>query len=225
MIGGNAVDSSISNQYIPTPDELDHGRWLFAQDCNFLIAATEMKSLPPSDLPEIAFAGRSNVGKSSLVNALTGRKALARTSGTPGRTRELIFFNLANQLRLVDLPGYGYARAPKHAVDSWTKLIENYLYGRPNLQRVVLLLDARVGVKESDESALKLLDQAGVTTQTVITKADKVSTANLTDVIESAHLKLSLHPAAVPYCIATSSTKGVGIAELRASLGTLSKQL
>lgn len=205
----------------PTDEDLEHGRWLFAQECNFLTAATRVDALPPPDLPEIAFAGRSNVGKSSLVNALTGRKTLARTSTTPGRTRELIFFDLGGRLRLVDLPGYGYARAPRHAVEAWTQLIEDYLRGRSNLRRALVLLDARAGLKESDEAALALLDQAGVATQTVITKADKARAVEMERTVAAVSAALGAHPAVAPACITTSARKGAGIPELRAALAAL----
>jgi len=206
-----------------SPEELEHGRWLFAQACEFMTASAQVDALPPADLPEIAFAGRSNVGKSSLVNALTGRKTLARTSTTPGRTQELIFFDLGGRLRLVDLPGYGFARAPRHAVEAWTQLIEDYLRGRPNLRRTVVLVDARIGMKDSDEAAMALLDQAGVTTQTVITKADKARATKLEHTVAAVSAALGAHPAAVPTCITTSAKKGAGIPELRAALAALVK--
>ena len=205
----------------PSAEELERGRHLFAQNCEFRVAATRMQNLPAANLPEIAFAGRSNVGKSSLVNTLTGRKTLARTSTTPGRTREMIFFELGGRLRLVDLPGYGYARAPKHAVTAWTQLIEDYLRGRPNLRLVLLLVDARAGLKDSDEAALALLDQSGVATRVVVTKTDKARATELSQTEDSISKALRNHPAASPECLVTSTRKGRGIAELRAALTAL----
>ena len=222
MINGS-MDSIPPEQSLLEDVDLEHGRKLFSQPCHFIIAASTIQSLPSIDVPEVAFAGRSNVGKSSLINALTKQKSLARTSITPGRTRELIFLDLDNQLRLVDLPGYGYARASKYKVAAWTKLIENYLRGRPNLRRVVLLIDSRTGIKESDESALNLLDQAGVATQIVITKADKINKLELDGVTDDISSKISNHPAAMPNFTVTSSKKGNGIPQLRGILGQIIK--
>ena len=205
----------------PGPDEIEAGRVLFAQACEFIAAAPDVDALPPPDLPEVAFAGRSNVGKSSLLNALVGRRALARTSSTPGRTREIIFFDLGGRLRLVDLPGYGYARASKQAVAAWTRLIEDYLRGRPNLRRVLLLIDGRAGLKESDEAALALLDQAAVPVQIVVTKGDKVGGGERAEAYASLEAALRAHPAALPRIAATSALKGEGIAALRATLAAL----
>lgn len=221
MAAGNPAPPDDAAEAASAAAAIEAGRHLFAQQCEFIIAATDVGVLPPTNLPEIAFAGRSNVGKSSLVNALTGRKTLARTSTTPGRTRELIFFDLGGRLRLVDLPGYGYARAPRHAVDTWTRMIEDYLRGRPNLRRALLLVDARAGLKASDESALALLDQAGVAAQTVITKADKARAAELSKTIDTVAAALVRHPAAAPASIVTSAAKGTGIGELRAALAAL----
>ena len=153
---------------------LEAGRLLFAQEAHFILAAVKADQVPESALPEVAFAGRSNVGKSSLVNALTGRRTLARSSGTPGRTQQLIFFNLGQRLMLVDLPGYGYAKAPKQDVERWTRLTRSYLKGRPQLRRVLLLVDSRHGLKDVDRRIMRELDEAAVSYQVVLTKCDKI---------------------------------------------------
>ena len=197
---------------------LEKGRWLFAQDCGFLTAATQAQHLPEIGLPEIAFAGRSNVGKSSLVNALTGRKTLARISQTPGRTQQINFFSLADRLILVDLPGYGYALAAKTAIKAWTGLTRHYLKGRVELQRICLLIDARHGTKPPDREIMAELDQAAVSYQAVLTKADKVKPEALAKMLAALDEELSKHPAAHPEIAVTSALKGTGIAELRASL-------
>ena len=158
---------------------LEAGRLLFAKECRFVAGAADMATLPTDALPEVAFAGRSNVGKSSLVNALTGRKTLARTSDTPGRTQQLNFFELGERLMLVDLPGYGYAEAPKHLVKQWTRLIQDYLRGRPGLRRVLMLVDGRHGLKDTDRELMDMLDKAAVNYKLVLTKADKVKGADL----------------------------------------------
>ena len=173
---------------------------------------------------EVAFAGRSNVGKSSLINALTGRKALARTSHTPGRTQELIYFAADTALRLVDMPGYGYAEAPKAKVAAWTGLIHAYLSGRANLARVYVLIDARHGLKEADESVLKTLDVAAVSYQVVLTKADQVKPAELETRIAATAAALAKRPAAFPDILVTSSREGAGMAELRAAIGRVLKE-
>ncbi len=170
---------------------------------------------------EIAFAGRSNVGKSSLINALTGRKALARTSNTPGRTQELIFFEAGGALRLVDMPGYGYAEAPKAKVEAWTDLIHAYLAGRANLARVYLLVDARHGLKGADEGVLKTLDAAAVSYQIVFTKADRLKPAALASLVEAVAAELAKRAAAFPQALVTSAHEGTGIAELRAAIARL----
>lgn len=211
----------MSNPAEFTPDQLEAGRKLFAQECRFLMGAVSIDTLPPVTVPEVAFAGRSNVGKSSLVNALTGRKTLAKASVTPGRTRELNFFLLGERLRLIDLPGYGYAKAPKKIVQGWTKLTRDYLAGRVSLQRVCVLIDSRQGVMDTDRQTMKLLDSSAVPFQVVLTKMDKLSRAELGEVEASTREAIRKHPAAIPDVIATSSEKGYGIQELRASLAML----
>ena len=204
-----------------TAQALEQGRLLFAKQCDFILGATNMDQVPVSELPEIAFAGRSNVGKSSLINALTGRNTLARTSNTPGRTRQVNFFDLGGRLMLADLPGYGYARAPKTEIAQWTTLIEDYLRGRVGLRRVCLLIDARHGIKATDNQVMKLLDQAAVVYQVVLTKCDKVKKAPLQARQKEVSTTLAGHTAAHPEIIVTSARKGHGIAELRAALTSL----
>ncbi len=202
--------------------EIEAGRRLFAGEWNFASAASSLASLPAMAVPEIAFAGRSNVGKSSLINALTGRRALARTSNTPGRTQELIFFTGASgRLVLVDMPGYGYAAAAKHKIGAWTRLIHDFLRGRATLARVYLLIDARHGLMAADEDILRTLDQAAVSYQIVLTKADRVGVEELTERRASVALALARRPAAFPDILATSSLSGAGIAELRAAVSRL----
>ena len=201
--------------------EIEAGRRLFAGEWNFVSAAGALDSLPPMAGPEIAFAGRSNVGKSSLINALTGRRALARTSNTPGRTQELIFFGSAGRLVIVDMPGYGYAAAAKSKVASWTALIHSYLRGRASLARVYVLIDARHGLKEVDGSILDTLSQAAVSHEIVLTKCDQIDTAALQDRIVTIEAAMRKRPAAFPDLIATSSQAGTGIPELRAAIARL----
>lgn len=200
---------------------LEAGRLLFAGTCTFFYAAQRLDQMPPIGLPEIAFAGRSNVGKSSLLNALTGRRALARVSVTPGRTRQLNFFDLGGRLTLVDMPGYGYARASKDIQRDWQGLMFDYLRGRPSLRRVLLLLDARVEVKDSDRAVMDLLDRAAVTFQIVLTKIDDVTPAALATKEREATALARAHPAAHPDVLPTSSNTGTGIPELRAALAGL----
>jgi len=199
---------------------IEQGRKLFAGDFKFIWAAPSIETLPPMAGVEIAFAGRSNVGKSSLINALTGRNALARTSGTPGRTQELIFFDGPDHagLRLVDMPGYGYAAASKAKIASWTELIHKYLQGRSNLARVYVLIDARHGLKDVDLDVLKTLDRSAVSYQVVLTKADQVKRGELEGRISDVKASLATHPAAFPEVIATSSETSAGIPELRAAM-------
>jgi len=201
-----------------TADELETGRRLFAGNAQFVHAAASEASLPALKGLEIAFAGRSNVGKSSLINALTGRKALARTSHTPGRTQELIFFALAANLTLVDMPGYGYAAAPRAKVKAWTGLIHAYLRARPNLARVYVLIDARHGLKAADAPVLGELDRAAVSYQLVLTKADQVTAAALPARIAATEAEIVRRPAAFPNVIATSARTGAGIPQLRAAI-------
>ncbi len=200
---------------------IEAGRHLFAQEARFLLGVREAAQLPAGQGPEVAFAGRSNVGKSSLLNALLNRRDLARTSNTPGRTREVNFFALADRLTLVDLPGYGYARAAKGEIERWNRLIRDYLRGRANLRRVCLLIDCRRGPRESDEAVMALLDEAAVNFQAVLTKADKVKDAELARVLERTGAALRAHPAGHPEILVTSSAKGAGLAELRAALALL----
>jgi GTP-binding protein len=201
-------------------DLIEQGRKLFAGDWRFVWAAPSIETLPPMAATEVAFAGRSNVGKSSLINALTGRNALARTSHTPGRTQELIFFDGPERagLRLVDMPGYGYAAAPKTKVASWTALIHKFLQGRATLARVYVLIDARHGLKEVDLEVLKTLDKAAVSYQIVLTKADQVKPAELEACMAETVAALAKHPAAFPQVLATSSRSGDGMPDLRAAI-------
>lgn len=209
------------NETVPDEAQLETGRLLFAGSCDFIAAANNMRVLPPETLPEVCFAGRSNVGKSSLINALTGRKTLARTSQTPGRTRQLIFFNLAERLQLVDLPGYGYASAPKTDIKAWTTLTRKFLAGRASLQRVFLLIDSRRGIGPADREIMKLLDSSAVSWAVVMTKADKLKPGPLESVCKTTLASLSGHVAAYPELFVTSSEAGSGIAELRAHLSGL----
>ena len=211
-----------------TPDELaeqaaalERGRLLFASECRFFFAAQQLGGLPDVAGPEIAFAGRSNVGKSSLVNALTGHRALARASSQPGRTRQLNFFDLGGRLTLVDMPGYGYARASKSVKEDWQGLMFAFLRGRPTLRRVVLLFDARVEVKANDVAAMDLLDRAAVTYQMVLTKTDAVKPAALARKEAEIEALARRHPAAYPFVVKTSSETGEGIPALRAALAEL----
>jgi GTP-binding protein len=203
------------------PAVLEHGRVLFEQPCRFVIGCVKLDQVPTDSTPEIAFAGRSNVGKSSILNALVRQNALARTSNTPGRTREINFFNLGEQLMLADLPGYGYARVSKAQVQQWTGLVDSYLKGRANLRRVCVLIDSRHGLKESDRGVMAMLDQVAQPYQVVLTKADKVKADYLEKLESSIKAEISKNPASFPVIAITSSRKGIGIDELRASLAAL----
>ena len=207
---------------IPASDAqlIEQGRKLFAGEWEFIWASPSIESLPPMSGVEVAFAGRSNVGKSSLINALTGRNALARTSHTPGRTQELIFFEGAKDkdFRLVDMPGYGYASAPKAKIASWTSLIHKFLLGRASLARVYVLIDARHGIKDVDQDVLKTLDRSAVSYQIVLTKADQVKDSELGECIEATTAAMLKHPAAFPELLVTSSRSGKGMPELRAAM-------
>jgi len=207
----------------PTETERAEGEALFKVPCEFVRGVVSLDGLPDDGRPEIAFAGRSNVGKSSLINALTGRKTLARVSVTPGRTRELNFFTLGPEgaFYLVDMPGYGYAKAPKAAVRGWTRLIEDYLKGRRELRRVFLLIDARHGVKPNDRDTMALLDESALSYQAVLTKADKPKQSELDAAIAKTEAELAKHPAAYPQVLVTSARTGSGIPDLRAAIAGL----
>ena len=201
-------------------DLVEQARRLFAGRVEFLRSAPALSFLPDPDAPELAFAGRSNVGKSSLLNALTGRKSIARTSVTPGRTQELNFFEVGEptQLRLVDMPGYGYAKAPLKVVEAWKRLVRDYLRGRVVLKRTLVLIDSRHGVKDVDREMMKMLDESAVGYRLVLTKADKIKASELEKVIAETQIEARKHPAAFPVVHVTSSEKGMGIAELRAAV-------
>jgi GTP-binding protein len=206
-----------------TAADLRRGETLFKAPSNFVKGVVRVADLPKAGRPEVAFAGRSNVGKSSLINALTGQKSLARVSVTPGRTRELNFFTLGkdDDFYLVDMPGYGYARASKAEVKGWTKLIQDYLKGRRELKRVFLLIDARHGLKDSDREIMTLMDEAAVSYQGVLTKADKPKASELAAIESKVAAELAKRPAAYPQLIATSARTGAGIPELRAAVAAL----
>ncbi|KSB91008.1 GTP-binding protein [Caulobacter vibrioides] len=201
-----------------TDEEIEAARVLFAQPVSFMMGAVRMDGLPPADLPEVAFAGRSNVGKSSLINGLVGQKYLARASNEPGRTREINFFLLAEQLRLVDLPGYGFARVSRSTASKFQDLGRQFLRGRPNLKRVYLLIDSRHGLKKVDAEAMDALDISAVSYQIVLTKADKIKPPEVDKVVADTLKAIAKRPAAFPRVIATSSEKGLGLPELRAEI-------
>ena len=205
----------------PDAQTTETGRLLFAGETAFVKGVVSMDGLPPPDRMEVCFAGRSNVGKSTLINALTGMKALARASNTPGRTQEINYFTAGESHYLVDLPGYGYANAPLPVVEKWQRLLKQYLSGRQTLRRAFVLIDARHGVKKVDEEILSLLDSSAVTFQAVLTKADKVKDKERAKVLEQVRGALAKHPAAFPEIIVTSSEKGWGIPTLRATIATL----
>ncbi len=205
----------------PEDEAREAGRLLFAGPVTFVKGVVAMSGLPPADRLEVCFAGRSNVGKSSLINALTGRKTLARASNTPGRTQEINYFALGEERYLVDLPGYGYAEAPVAVVAKWQALLRQYLSGRVTLRRAFVLIDARHGVKAVDDEILKLLDRSAVTFQAVLTKVDKINRQEREAVIEQVKGALGKHPAAYPEIVVTSSEKGEGIETLRAIIATM----
>jgi len=205
----------------PSPAAIDAGRRLFAAECGFTNGSTKLETIPAATLPEVAFAGRSNVGKSSLINGLTGRNTLARTSNTPGRTQQLNFFDLGQRLVLVDMPGYGYAKAPKTQIAAWNGLVNDFLRGRSTLRRVCVLIDARHGLKDIDEPIMKMLDSSAVSYQIILTKADKVRPNELAARKREIAAVLATHTAAHPIIHATSSEDGTGIAVLRAALTAL----
>ena len=199
-------------------DEVEAARVLFAREASFMMGAVAMDGLPDPDLPEVAFAGRSNVGKSSLINALVGMKKLARASNEPGRTREVNFFVLDGRLRLVDLPGYGWAKASKSTVKQFQSVGRDYLRGRPNLKRAYLLIDARHGLKDVDLEPMEAFDKAAVSYQIILTKADKLKASEVEAVTSKTQAAIARRPAAFPRVLATSSEKGFGIPELRAEI-------
>ena len=203
---------------IDDPAQIEAGRWLFAQTAEFLKGVVAMDGLPPADRVEVCFAGRSNVGKSSLINALTGRRGLARASNTPGRTQEINFFTLTERLYLVDLPGYGFANAPLKVVEKWQRLLKAYLTGRATLRRAFVLIDARHGPKPVDEEIMALLSSSAVTFQTVLTKSDKPKTAELEKSLAQTRDILQKYPAAYPEIILTSAQTGQGIPTLRTTI-------
>jgi GTP-binding protein len=201
-----------------TDEQLEEARVLFAGQATFMMGAVKMDGLPPGDLPEVCFAGRSNVGKSSLINALVGHKKLARASNEPGRTREINFFILADKVRLVDLPGYGFARVSRQTANKFQDLGRQYLRGRPNLKRVYLLIDARHGLKDVDKEALDALDVSAVSYQIVLTKADKIKPAEAAALVLKTQAQIIKRPAAFPRVLATSAEKGTGLPDLRAEI-------
>ena len=205
----------------PDADAAEAGRLLFAGPVDFVKGVVSMDGLPPADRPEVCFAGRSNVGKSSLINGLTGRKGIARASNTPGRTQEINYFALGDHGYLVDLPGYGFAKAPLSVVAKWQALLKTYLSGRPTLRRAFALIDARHGVKDVDHEIMRLLDRAAVPFQVVLTKADKIGPTTLTATLAQVQEALQKHPAAYPQLVVTSSETGRGMATLRAIIAGL----
>ena len=218
-VGSEGSDTEVGDT--AEADAIERGRWLFAQECTFVSGAADFDGVPDADLPEIAFVGRSNVGKSSLINALTGRKTLARTSNTPGRTQQINFFRLQEALMLADLPGYGYARASKIEIQRWTSLIFDYLRGRPSLRRVCLLIDARHGLKPTDIEVMKDLDTSAVSYQIVLTKCDKVKPGTLEAIERATAGRIADHVAAHPAIVRTSAIKADGMESLRAELALL----
>jgi len=217
-VSGAKADQHDITTPVATDAEIEAGRKLFAGEWSFLTAAPTIETLPPMRSIEIAFAGRSNVGKSSLVNALTGRKALARTSVTPGRTQELIFFGLGPELTFVDMPGYGFAKAPRDKVAAWTATVKDYLRGRANLARVIVLIDSRHGLKQIDKDVLDDLDKAAVSYVVVLTKIDQLKKGELEIRMAETQANIVRRPAAYPTVFPTSSREGTGMPELRAAV-------
>ncbi len=213
----------MTNSSTLSDTELEQGRKIFAGPCEFIGAVNNLDGLPPTSLPEIAFAGRSNVGKSSLINALTGRKTLARTSDTPGRTQQLNFFDLGGHFFLVDMPGYGYAKVSKAQKKQWNFLIRDYLRGRQTLRCVLVLIDSRHGLKDSDAEIMTMLDEAAVSYRIVLTKADKAKSDETAVLVEELKEVMKQHTAAFPEIILTSSHEGIGIPELRGLVASVAK--
>ncbi|GBR04149.1 ribosome biogenesis GTP-binding protein YihA/YsxC [Acetobacter oeni] len=222
MVGGegenNRGSKSFESSLELSPEQIEAGRLLFAGPCDFFHGAQQLEQLPDPGEPEVAFAGRSNVGKSSLINAVTGRRSLARASSEPGRTKQLNFFNLANKLVLVDMPGYGFAKAARAVKEDWQEMMFSYLRGRPNLRRVILLLDSRIETKASDREVMELFDLAAINFQVVLTKCDSVKPRAEKARYQNVMEEVGRHPAAHPVVIPTSSETGRGIPELRAEL-------
>lgn len=216
-----AGESAFSVDPEVDPDALEAGRLLFARPIDFVLGVAQLEQLPQGDRLEICFAGRSNVGKSSLINAVTNRKSLARASNTPGRTQQLNFFNLDERLYIVDLPGYGYAEAPLKVVAKWQKTLKSYLRGRASLRRVFLLVDGRHGPKKADEEIMTLLDESAVSFQVVLTKKDKPKKAEFEKALAATLASLAKHPTAFPEVLTTSSETGEGVPELRAAIASL----
>ena len=204
-----------------TTEELDEADKLFRQKCEFVLGVAKLSQLPSDSFPEIAFSGRSNVGKSSLINALFYQKKLAKTSNTPGRTQQLNYFNFNDELYLVDLPGYGFAKAPESMVKQWHNLIMLYLQGRASLKRVFLLIDSRHGIKKVDADIMEMLDKAAVTYQVVLTKIDKISAKEAQNIRQKTETEIKKHAAAYPKALLTSSEKNLGLSELRAEISSL----
>jgi len=219
QLAGDAAEAANAD----AAQAMEAGRLLFAQECRFIAGAAKLEQIPAGGLPEVCFAGRSNVGKSSLVNALTSRRTLAKVSHTPGRTRQVNFFELGGRLVLTDLPGYGYARAAKQQVADWTRLVSLYLVGRSTLRRALLLIDARHGPKDVDRGVMATLDKAAVSYQVVLTKVDQLRPAELVERRALTAAELARHPAAHPDVIATSAATGEGVAVLRAVLAALAE--
>ena len=211
----------IKDEFYFDAEKIEQGRKLFCRPCNFVLGVANLNQLPSSELNEVAFVGRSNVGKSSLINALFNNANLAKTSSTPGRTQQLNFFNLDNMIHIVDLPGYGFAKAPPADVKKWQNTMSLYLQGRPNLRRVFLMIDSRHGIKKIDEEIMKMLDKAAVTYQIILTKIDKISYKEVIKVVADTTVNLKNHAAAHPLVLPTSSEKKKGLENLRTEIALL----